>query len=373
MRRGEVLRSALLLAAGWTLGNYSRLVAHDPEEPATAAGLHRRPRGRRDAPSPPRTNTPLPNATRAHAHQSSSPATNASVGVAVTVLPPRGRNALIAAQLATVAAALPARWLGVDVYYRPGERGAPCVRAVLAAVAARERVAARPLAAPLEALPQRALLLHPEFWRRLRAPRVLWFEAGAAVLCAAAPLAVDAPLFAAYDWVGAPWVWGRPGTRHGVGGNGALSLRSRDVLVALFDDTRARPRDKGNEDMWWVAELQAARALPSVGRAAALAPFAVGARFSVEESYETGAPTPVGVYHLMRTMPHANRTALLARCPEAKLLFPASHDPRCGVACPADRALLDAPLRAWRDACSGAARDAARCDLRVAPGPPGGT
>ena len=55
----------------------------------------------------------------------------------------------------------------------------------------------------------------------------------------------------------------------------------------------------------------------------------------------------------MRTVPHKNRTRLLELCPEAKLLFPANHDPRCKVACPRDRAMLDAPLRVWTQRCTG--------------------
>ena len=345
MRRGEIVRSAILLAAGWTLGNYSRLAVH--HEPPI--GLARHP------PPPPQ---PPEGAPRRREYG------NATLpGVAATVVGPRGRPALIAAQLAIVSAALPSTWIGVDVYYRPGEAATPAVRALRRAADLRDRVTAVALAAPLDALPQRSLLLRAEFWRRMRAPRILWFEAGAAVLCASAPLSLDAPLFAPYDWVGAPWLWAKAGTPHASGGNGALSLRSRDAIVALFDDAGVEPRDKGNEDMWFVKALAAAGELPSLGgRAARLAPRAVSARFAVEEGYDRDATgdAPVGVYHLMRTMPYANRSTLLDRCPEARILFRANHDPRCEIACPRDRTLLERPLRVWKAACPA---DAAACAL----------
>ena len=163
---------------------------------------------------------------------------------------------------------------------------------------------------------------------------------------------MDAPTFTPYDWVGAPWKWAKPGTPHSKGGNGALSLRNRAALVALFDGGFAPP-SKGNEDMLFVRALG--------GTNARLAPKHVSRRFAVEETYDIGE-TPVGVYHLMRTMPHANRTRLLDACPEAKLLFKALHDPRCKMACPRDPELLSGPLRDWTARCAGAGEDAG-CEL----------
>jgi len=213
-------------------------------------------------------------------------------------------------------------------------------------------VDAVPLSSSIAGLSQRMLLLSADFWRNIRFDRVLWFEPGTTVLCASAALPLDAPAFAPYDWVGAPWKWAKPGTPHSVGGNGALSLRNRAALVALFDGGFAPP-SKGNEDMLFVRALG--------GTSARLAPKDVSRRFAVEETYDISA-TPVGVYHLMRTMPHANRTRLLDACPEAKLLFKALHDPRCKMACPRDPELLEGPLRDWTARCTGAGEDAG-CEL----------
>ena len=113
--------------------------------------------------------------------------------------------------------------------------------------------------------------------------------------------------------------------------------------------------------MWFVSEFAKAGHLPALGRAARLAPRNVSERFATEEIFDAarGEP-PVGVYHLMRTVPHANRSKLLDLCPEAKLLFPANHDPRCKAACPRDRTMLDQPLRVWTERREAAPRFFAR-------------
>ena len=259
---------------------------------------------------------------------------------------------MVAAQLALVASKLPAAWAGVDVYYRPKEKHTSAVGRIVHAIDGLRGVDAVPLSSSIAGLSQRMLLLSANFWRNIRFDRVLWFEPGTTVLCASAALPLDAPAFAPYDWIGAPWKWAKPGTPHSVGGNGALSLRNRAALVALFDGGFAPPT-KGNEDMLFVRALG--------GTNARLAPKDVSRRFAVEETYDVGT-TPVGVYHLMRTMPHANRSRLLDACPEAKLLFKALHDPRCKMACPRDPELLEGPLRDWTARCAGAGEDAG-CEL----------
>ena len=280
--------------------------------------------------------------------ESTATAPTQAVAGAVTVIGPLNKPTVVSAQLALVASRLPASWGGVDAYYRPAEKHTPAVSHVLHAVNDLRGVAAMPLARSIAGFSQRSLLLSADFWRNIRFDRVLWFEPGSTVLCAGANLPLDAPVFASYDWVGAPWKWAKPGSPHSKGGNGALSLRSRAELVALFDEGFAPPA-KGNEDMLFVRALSAT--------SARLAPKHVSRRFAVEEAYDMDA-TPVGVYHLMRTMPYANRSRLLGVCPEAKLLFKALHDPRCKAACPRDKGLLAGPLRDWTARCTGAGEDA---------------
>lgn len=283
-------------------------------------------------------------------------------GVAVTIIGDRLRSpSHVTAQLSIVSANLPQTWLGIDAY----ARDVPAVSRQLG-----KRIAPRltllELDNDLKPLSQRALLLSVRFWRGIRHARVLFFEVGSTVLCSSAPAALDA--FGHFDWVGAAWKWAKPGSPYTVGGNGALSLRNRDALLAVLE--QSRPPDKGNEDMWYVSQLAATPRLPDpVGRPPRLAPVNVSRRFAVEEVFDMGSPAPVGIYHLMRTLPYANRSRLLRLCPEAKLLFPVDHDPRCAVRCPRDDALLAAPLAEFRKKCFSTARgnDAPDCDLLVPP------
>lgn len=77
--------------------------------------------------------------------------------------------------------------------------------------------------------------------------------------------------------VGAAWKWAKPGSPHEWGGNGALSLRSRAVVLAVLEDFIAtaamsagsgaasaaavagssglHASFKGNEDMWFIRRL----------------------------------------------------------------------------------------------------------------------
>ena len=231
--------------------------------------------------------------------------TTQAVAGAVTVIGPLNKPAVVSAQLALVASRLPVSWGGVDVYYRPAEKHTPAVSRVLHAIDGLRGVAAVPLTRSIAGLSQRSLLLNADFWQNLRYDRVLWFEPGSTVLCAGANLPLDAPVFAPYDWVGAPWKWAKPGSPHSTGGNGALSLRNRTPLVALLEGGFAPPA-KGNEDMLWVRALSAT--------SARLAPKHVSRRFAVEEAYDMDA-TPVGVYHLMRSSCSKRCTTRAARRP----------------------------------------------------------
>ena len=63
------------------------------------------------------------------------------------------------------------------------------------------RIQSLPLPPKLRGLSQRGLLLSADFWRGLRAGRVLWFEPGTSVLCGRAAASLDD--FSEWDWVGA--------------------------------------------------------------------------------------------------------------------------------------------------------------------------
>ena len=86
----------------------------------------------------------------------------------------------------------------------------------------------------LESLDRKALLLAPSLWRSIptSADRVLVFDDPTA-LCGNSPRSILD--FVEYDWVGAAWKWAKPNSPHEWGGNGALSLRSRSMILRLLD------------------------------------------------------------------------------------------------------------------------------------------
>lgn len=271
-------------------------------------------------------------------------------GVAVTIIGDRLRSpSSVLAQLSMVEANLPASWRGIDAYVRDiigvGKQfGVRPLKRV-------NRLTLIQLEQNLRHLSQRSILLSPQFWSQIREKRLLFFEVGTTVMCSNAHLSIDDEALRYYDWVGAPWKWAKAGSPHAHGGNGAFSLRNRDMLLEML--RRNAVPDKGNEDMWYVSKLASSPRLPlPIGRKPRLAPRNVSSLFAVEEIYMRGSEAPVGVYHLMRTLPYANRSRLLRDCPEAKLLFTAKHDPRCSIRCPRNRSLLDRPLSVWKKLCS---------------------
>mmetsp|Transcript_1621 Transcript_1621/g.4823 ORF Transcript_1621/g.4823 Transcript_1621/m.4823 type:complete len:335 (+) Transcript_1621:3-1007(+) len=269
---------------------------------------------------------------------------DAEGGVAVTVVPARKRLTSVAAAMAKLATVVAASPWPVDAYVRDDSIELPRgVRAVQ-------------LPASLARLDQRGLLLSVEFWATVRHRRVLFFELGSTVMCGAAPLRADDALFAEYGWVGARWKWAK-NWPHVLGGNGAFSLRDRDELIAALKES-SQPVN-ANEDRWFVRTL--------AERGAALAPGTVSDAFAAEEIFASDRTTaPVGVYHLLKTLPYHNRSALLRLCPEAKLLFPANHDPRCALRCPRNRTLLAAPLADWAARCR-SPHSSSSCDLTWTP------
>jgi hypothetical protein len=79
--------------------------------------------------------------------------------------------------------------------------------------------------------------------------------------------------------------------------------------------------------MWFIQRLFALRQVRGAS-SVRLAPRAASMAFAVEELFDDGAPTPLGVYHTMRSMDDGLRAKFLRRCPEAKRLFDAKHERR---------------------------------------------
>jgi hypothetical protein len=178
---------------------------------------------------------------------------------------------------------------------------------------------------------------------------------GTSALCGNSPHKVSD--FVDYDWIGAAWKWAKPGTPHEFGGNGALSIRSRDLMLTVLHhfmeseegkttssstgtDGSSNSKKvlnhhnesrhavfKGNEDMWYVKKIFEYIEKGIIkATSAKLAPKNVSMTFAVEELYDDKLPFPCGVYHTMRSMTDKLREKVLNECPEAKRLFSAKHE-----------------------------------------------
>lgn len=143
--------------------------------------------------------------------------------------------------------------------------------------------------------------------------------------------------FVDYDWVGAAWKWAEKGSPHEYGGNGALSIRNRDLILKVLDKFMSEIVEeetryatfKGNEDMWYVKklfEIMNDHNHRDISANIRLAPRNVSMAFAVEELYDEESGVPLGVYHTMRSMTDKLRERILRECPEAKRLFSAKHE-----------------------------------------------
>jgi hypothetical protein len=308
-----------------------------------------------------------------------TPPPTAIRGVAVNILTePPSNPAQLVNVLLNFAAVLPAAW-PIQLFTSVRSHAAIAMLPGIVRLVNAGRMRLTPLAPLLDGRGRRELLLSPWLWRRCAADSVLIFD-GSSALCGNSPWTPD-DFRVAYDWVGAAWKWAKPDSPHAWGGNGALSLRNRTLVLRVLEDALAgqpaEPGDgpeseaeraatagsasgeaapyayarfKGNEDMWYVRKLHALResaaastgrvptnagtptatgkgASAAVGAAVRLAPRAASMRWAVEELYDPAAsPVPFGVYHTMRSVPDATRAAVLRACPEAKRLFDARHE-----------------------------------------------
>ena len=106
-------------------------------------------------------------------------------------------------------------------------------------------------------------------------------------------------------------------------------------MTLLQAETSNTPQ-AGNEDMWFVKKLGAWEKQGDVRNGVhppTLPPHSVQQEFSVETIPSPNGITPVAVYHLMRIMKNNDRRSILQRCPEAKTLFEALHEPKCTLQC----------------------------------------
>jgi len=151
------------------------------------------------------------------------------------------------------------------------------------------------------------LFRSPEFWRMVDGENVLIFHSNT-VVCSGRDHELSD--FIDWDWIGAPWIWARTDTPYVYGGNGAISLRRKSVMLEITEAAKKNNEKlDANEDMWFVKRL--------VARGFKAAPKEVAMQFSVEEIFY---PRPFAVSYAMRTLSQENRLKVLENCPEARVL-----------------------------------------------------
>ena len=91
----------------------------------------------------------------------------------------------------------------------------------------RGQVILTPIPMEFKGIKKKDFMIQPWFWKNMLADRVLLFG-GSTVLCANSPYQIDD--FLDYDLLGGPW-----GLQQGMGGDGALSIRNRTLMVQALE------------------------------------------------------------------------------------------------------------------------------------------
>ena len=91
----------------------------------------------------------------------------------------------------------------------------------------RGQVILTPIPSLFKGIKKKDFMIQPWFWKHMLHDRVLLFG-GSTVLCANSPYQIDD--FLDYDLLGGPW-----GLQHGMGGDGALSIRNRTLMIQALE------------------------------------------------------------------------------------------------------------------------------------------
>ncbi len=183
-------------------------------------------------------------------------------------------------------------------------------------------------------------------WANMLADKVLIFG-GSAVICSNSPYRITD--FLHFDYIGAPWK-----AFKGVGGEGGISVRNRQLMLRVIDFELAKAQDEqqrrnaykewGQEDRFFVSRMleMGKRGLLTYSQAASGPDAAIGAFHiaSYNDSLRfagTGSTYNEEVWAVSGTLPGLAfdaRDRFLGLCPEIKIFYPALHDPHCFGASP---------------------------------------
>jgi hypothetical protein len=180
------------------------------------------------------------------------------------------------------------------------------------------------------------LMTESWIWENMLADKVLLFGGGS-VLCSNSPYTIDD--FLQFDYIGAPW-----NAYRGVGGDGGVSVRSRNLMVQVIEYELSKydhlPIDEqqtkkstayknwGQEDHFFVSRILEMQKKNSFKDH----PVRLATKNETMSFAGIGGLYNSDVFAVSGTLPDVpfkERDAFLALCPEIKMFYPSLHDPNC--------------------------------------------
>ena len=171
------------------------------------------------------------------------------------------------------------------------------------------------------------LMFEPWIWQSMMADTVLIFG-GNSVICSNSPYTFDN--FTAFDYLGAPWDF-----KKGVGGDGGISIRNRNAMLAAIDYAVSKVEAKDRETVFktWGQEDQFyVRTLIEMNQQNSANKWKIAERNDTLRFAGIGGVVNDNVLVVSGTLPsisYDDRQRFLNACPEVKVFYPALHDPHC--------------------------------------------
>lgn len=178
------------------------------------------------------------------------------------------------------------------------------------------------------------LMYHEWIWENMVADRVLMFG-GNSIMCS--NTAQNISSYDEWAYVGTPWDF-----KKGVGGDGAISLRNRTLMLQViqyelskYDDLLEKSmayKKWGQDDTFFVSRILEMQAKDLLPLSAKLAPRSVTLKFGA-----SGSAWHEDMMVISGTLPGLSdddRNKAIMACPDIKMVYPALHNPACFGAVP---------------------------------------
>ena len=247
-------------------------------------------------------------------------------GVAVTLMlhAPRWFQRRYTVMVQNILANLPPRWR-VQIFSTGRPDAGLQINPGLGKLIENGMVQLTVLPPALQHMRKKELMTHEWLWENMIADKVLVFG-GNSVICGNSVFSLHD--FTHFDWVGSPWE-----ANGGRGGEGGISIRSRNVMLQTIRrelqkspevDSNKLRRDWGYEDSFFVSRLvQMEREgvpLRIADRNTTLM-FASSGKYVSEGSF--------AAFMTLADLDYQRREDFLSYCLELKVIFPSLHDPNC--------------------------------------------